>query len=257
MQEKRVFDLGLRYVREECGISQRTLSQKLNMAQPSINQIEGMTNDVRISSLKRYIEALGGKLKIEITFNDDKNQTYILYEGEKMSNHGEDFFNKIALKKAEEENEKKIVDESILKKKKTDENELLVFISETQKLITTIEEDVKGKVDTRKLNLIVKSEYYQSKVDGIELSFGEVCLQFIPTGPMYGRAMGIGVIEIMSNSPLLNKNPWLQRSLILKKENGGGYIWAYNEYDKSSTHRTHIKYDKDLFYALLKKCFLE
>ena len=49
------------------GISQDTLAERLNVLQPAVAKIE-RRSDIRISSLRRLIEAMGGSLEIKAHF---------------------------------------------------------------------------------------------------------------------------------------------------------------------------------------------
>jgi len=56
----------LRQVRIESGITQEQLAQKLNTKKSAVSRIENHAEDIRISTLKKYAEALGKKLNIII-----------------------------------------------------------------------------------------------------------------------------------------------------------------------------------------------
>lgn len=55
----------LREIREALGINQSDLAERMEVAQPAISKIEGRS-DMKLSTLRNYIEALGGRL--ELTF---------------------------------------------------------------------------------------------------------------------------------------------------------------------------------------------
>ncbi|MFB9998539.1 helix-turn-helix domain-containing protein [Providencia rustigianii] len=69
-----MLETGLQLLREELNISQKTLANNLGVSQPAITQIEQRGNDIKLSTLKRYIEAMGGKvsLTIEPPTGDDR-----------------------------------------------------------------------------------------------------------------------------------------------------------------------------------------
>jgi hypothetical protein len=50
-------------------MTQVALSQRLNMVQPSVSRLERQT-DMYVNTLRRYIEALGGRLEIRAVFDD-------------------------------------------------------------------------------------------------------------------------------------------------------------------------------------------
>lgn len=60
-------ELTLVKIREELHISQTQLATSLGVKQPAIAKMERVDNDLKISTLKRYVDAIGGKLAIDIT----------------------------------------------------------------------------------------------------------------------------------------------------------------------------------------------
>jgi ribosome-binding protein aMBF1 (putative translation factor) len=62
------FKLGymLAKTREESGISQEELAQKLNLSQLIINQIENDLQDISISILEKYARILGKELIVQL-----------------------------------------------------------------------------------------------------------------------------------------------------------------------------------------------
>ncbi|CAG9409353.1 helix-turn-helix domain-containing protein [Providencia alcalifaciens] len=68
LTDELVLETGLQLLREELNISQKTLANNLGISQPAITQIEQRGNDIKLSTLKRYIEAMGGKLSLTIEF---------------------------------------------------------------------------------------------------------------------------------------------------------------------------------------------
>lgn len=56
----------LRQAREEAGLTQEELAKKLSTKKSAISRMENHAEDIRLSTLKNYLEALGKKLQIEI-----------------------------------------------------------------------------------------------------------------------------------------------------------------------------------------------
>ena len=50
-------------IRKEAGLTQDELSESLEIKQPSLSKLESR-NDMHISTLRRIVEALGGKLEL-------------------------------------------------------------------------------------------------------------------------------------------------------------------------------------------------
>lgn len=53
-------------IREELHLSQQDIAHVLGISQPSVAKIEQRGNDLKIATLKRYIESMGGKLSFII-----------------------------------------------------------------------------------------------------------------------------------------------------------------------------------------------
>jgi len=60
-------ELTLRALREAHKLTQKALSKKLNMKQESISRLEHRS-DILLSTLKNYIKAMGGDLKLTAEF---------------------------------------------------------------------------------------------------------------------------------------------------------------------------------------------
>ena len=59
----------LRQIRKAREVSQKTLAEKLDMNQGDLSKFERRT-DVYLSTIRRYIEAMGGSLELIATFPD-------------------------------------------------------------------------------------------------------------------------------------------------------------------------------------------
>ena len=53
-------------VREALNLSQQELAAQMGIKQPSLSAIEKRGADVKLSTMKKYIEAMGGKLRIDV-----------------------------------------------------------------------------------------------------------------------------------------------------------------------------------------------
>lgn len=62
-------EVALAQLREQRGLSQATVAERLATSRPNVSRIE-KESDVRLSTLERYIEALGGRLEIHAVFDD-------------------------------------------------------------------------------------------------------------------------------------------------------------------------------------------
>lgn len=76
-QEMRM-ELQLQRIREELEISQQQIADALNIKQPSVAALEKRGNDVRLSSVKRYVEAMGGILNLSVQLPTGKRVSFDL-----------------------------------------------------------------------------------------------------------------------------------------------------------------------------------
>lgn len=63
------FKLGvlLRKAREEAGLTQEELARRINTKKTAISRIENHAEDIKLSTLDRFVQALGKKLRITVT----------------------------------------------------------------------------------------------------------------------------------------------------------------------------------------------
>ena len=62
-------DIALNELREHRGITQEQVAAQLATSRPNVSRIE-REDDVRMTTLMRYVEALGGELEIIVRFPD-------------------------------------------------------------------------------------------------------------------------------------------------------------------------------------------
>ncbi len=56
----------LKIARENAGITQDQLAQRLNTKKSAISRIENHAQDIKLSTLEKFAQALGKKLRIEV-----------------------------------------------------------------------------------------------------------------------------------------------------------------------------------------------
>ncbi|AKL12886.1 Antitoxin HigA [Phytobacter ursingii] len=76
MTDERVLEVGLQMIREELQLSQKALADAMGVRQPAIAQIEQRGNDLKIATLKRYVEAMGGKLSLDVELPTGKRVAF-------------------------------------------------------------------------------------------------------------------------------------------------------------------------------------
>ena len=61
----------LRELREQAKLTQQAMAQELHVSQNSVSKLErGNIDHTQMRTLKKYVETLGGSLKVEATFGD-------------------------------------------------------------------------------------------------------------------------------------------------------------------------------------------
>nr|WP_087021194.1 XRE family transcriptional regulator [Thaumasiovibrio subtropicus] len=65
-----LLDIRLAELREITNLSQVEIAKAMGISQPSVANLEKPGKDLRLSSLKKYIEAAGGKLRIDVELPD-------------------------------------------------------------------------------------------------------------------------------------------------------------------------------------------
>lgn len=76
MTDEMVLEVGLQMMREELQLSQKTLAEAMGVRQPAIAQIEQRGNELKVATLKRYIEAMGGKLSLDVELPTGKRVAF-------------------------------------------------------------------------------------------------------------------------------------------------------------------------------------
>ncbi|HID8403243.1 helix-turn-helix domain-containing protein [Serratia marcescens] len=78
--DKEIFELRLAMLREELAVSQVELAKRLGISQPSVANLEkrGSEIEIKLSSLKRYIEAMGGTLSLDVQLPNGQHRRMTL-----------------------------------------------------------------------------------------------------------------------------------------------------------------------------------
>ncbi|EJL83775.1 transcriptional regulator [Pantoea sp. RIT-PI-b] len=76
--EKLRQEIALSQLREELNLSQTELARVIGVSQPTLAKMENPGNDPRLSTLKRYVDALGGELRIDVTLPNGKHIAFQL-----------------------------------------------------------------------------------------------------------------------------------------------------------------------------------
>lgn len=65
-----LLNIHLAELRERINLTQSDIATKLDIKQPTVSDMEQAGRDIKLSSLKRYIEATGGKLRLDVELPD-------------------------------------------------------------------------------------------------------------------------------------------------------------------------------------------
>lgn len=81
LREETLKEIGLYELRRALEISQEDLAAALEISQSAISQLE-RADDLRLSTLRRYLERLGARLELVAVFDDDDEQAVPIHIGE-------------------------------------------------------------------------------------------------------------------------------------------------------------------------------
>jgi len=70
--------VALNMLREELNLSQPEMAHAMGVKQPTIARMEQADNDPRLSTLKRYVTALGGEISIDVKLPTGKRIAFDL-----------------------------------------------------------------------------------------------------------------------------------------------------------------------------------
>ncbi|MDR3430950.1 MAG: XRE family transcriptional regulator [Rouxiella aceris] len=73
-----LLDINLAELREKVQKTQVEMAQALGIKQPTVAGMEKPGRDLKLSTLKRYIDAAGGKLRLDIELPDGSHYVFAL-----------------------------------------------------------------------------------------------------------------------------------------------------------------------------------
>lgn len=71
--EAMILDYQLHQLREALELSQKQLAEAMGITQPTLSAIENRGAEIKLSTLKRYVETMGGKLRIDVELPTGKH----------------------------------------------------------------------------------------------------------------------------------------------------------------------------------------
>ncbi|ORM57429.1 transcriptional regulator [Pantoea rodasii] len=78
MAEEVLLNIHLAELRERVKKTQVDIAQALNIKQPTVAGMEKPGRDLKLSTLKRYVEAAGGKLRLNIELPDGSHYEFVV-----------------------------------------------------------------------------------------------------------------------------------------------------------------------------------
>lgn len=70
MATEMLLDIHLAELRNRAELTQQEVANAMGIKQPTVAGMEKAGQDIKLSSLKKYIEATGGKLRLDIEMSD-------------------------------------------------------------------------------------------------------------------------------------------------------------------------------------------
>ncbi|AGB77649.1 putative transcriptional regulator with C-terminal CBS domains [Enterobacteriaceae bacterium strain FGI 57] len=78
MAEEMLLNIHLAELREKVKKTQMEIAESLGVKQPTIAGMEKPGRDLKLSTLKRYVEAAGGKLRLDVELPDGSHYDFAL-----------------------------------------------------------------------------------------------------------------------------------------------------------------------------------
>ncbi|MBZ0056678.1 MULTISPECIES: helix-turn-helix transcriptional regulator [unclassified Leclercia] len=78
LAEEMLLNIHLAELREKVNKTQNEMAQALGLKQPTVAGMEKAGRDIKLSTLKRYVEAAGGKLRVEVDLPDGSHYGFAL-----------------------------------------------------------------------------------------------------------------------------------------------------------------------------------
>ncbi|MEG9370978.1 helix-turn-helix domain-containing protein [Enterobacter roggenkampii] len=65
-----LLNIHLAELRDRMNLTQGEIAASLGVRQPTVSEMEKLGRDLKLSSIKRYVEASGGKLRLDVELPD-------------------------------------------------------------------------------------------------------------------------------------------------------------------------------------------
>ncbi|MCU7837706.1 MAG: helix-turn-helix domain-containing protein [gamma proteobacterium symbiont of Taylorina sp.] len=71
-----LLNIHLAELRDKTELTQKDVASAMGVKQPTVAGMEKIGQDIKLSSLKKYIEATGGKLRLDIEMSDGSHYDF-------------------------------------------------------------------------------------------------------------------------------------------------------------------------------------
>ena len=78
MADEMILEVGLQMMREELQLSQKQVAEAMGISQPAVTKLEQRGNDLKLATLKRYVEAMGGKLSLDVELPTGRRVAFLV-----------------------------------------------------------------------------------------------------------------------------------------------------------------------------------
>jgi len=71
-----LLELRLGELRQLLGVTQAQMAEAMGVKQPTVAGLEKLGQDLRLSSIKRYVEAAGGRVRLDVELPDGNHHGF-------------------------------------------------------------------------------------------------------------------------------------------------------------------------------------
>lgn len=76
--QETLLQIRLAELREKVQMTQQQMAETLNVRQPTVAGMEKQGQDIKLSTLKKYVEATGGKLRVTVEYPDGDEVGFLI-----------------------------------------------------------------------------------------------------------------------------------------------------------------------------------
>ncbi|SDL61883.1 Helix-turn-helix [Modicisalibacter muralis] len=76
--DEMLLELRLKEIRRLVGMTQAQMADALGVKQPTVAGMEKGGQDLRLSSIKRYVESVGGRARLDVELSDGSHHGFLV-----------------------------------------------------------------------------------------------------------------------------------------------------------------------------------